>query len=172
MIKANQNEINSLIKIYRKADSLHLFKGMRKTLPESSFPSLEMEPTSGSMEWVTTSAMNSEYSVDCTLTVNCANKNEIGVEYICELTRKIVQIFNYPQNMSWIIPNEYADKNKTPIMCQYSDIRNVEFSSSKELALRVSTFQIVCRVIEPFLHPENLLGPAKVNWKKDHIPGT
>lgn len=172
MIKANQEEINSLIKVYRKTDELHLFKGMRKTLPESSFPSLEMEATSGSMEWVTTSAMNGEYSIDCTLTVNCGSDNEIGMEYICELTRKIVQIFNYPQNMSWIIPNEYADKNKTPVYCQYSDVRNAEYSSSKELGLRVARFQIACRVIESFPHPTNLIGPAKVNWKEDHIPGT
>lgn len=172
MIKANQDEINSLIKVYRKTDELHLFKGMRKTLPESAFPSLEMEATSGSMEWVTTGAMNGEYSIDCTLTVNCGSNNEIGMEYICELTRKIIQIFNYPQNMSWIIPNEYADKNKTPIYCQYSDVRSVEYSSSKELALRVARFQIACRVIESFPHPTNLIGPAKVNWKEDHIPGT
>ena len=119
MIKENQEEINSLIRVYNRKDSLHLFKGLRKTLPVTSFPSLEMEATSGGMEWVTTSKMNGEYSIDCILTVNCGNHNEIGLEYICELTRKIVQVFNYPQNMTWIIPNEYQGKNKEPVYCQY-----------------------------------------------------
>ena len=171
MIKKNQAEINKLIKVYNRNDSLHLFKGMRKTLPLTSFPSLEIEPTSGSMDWIHISAMTGEYSFDCTLTVNCGNNNEIGLEYICELTRKIVQIFNYPQNMSWIIPNEYQDKNKTPVYCQFSSVQSVEYSSSKEMALRVARWQVTCKVIESFPHPLNLLGPAKVDWKEDHIPG-
>lgn len=123
------------------------------------------------MEWVTTSAMNGEYSIDCTLTVNCGNKNDIGMEYICELTRKIVQVFNYPQNMSWIIPNEFADNNNTPVYCQYSEIRSVEYSAARDLALRVARFTITCRVIESFSHPVNLIGPSSVDWKTDVIPG-
>ena len=171
MIKENQEEINSLIRVYNRKDSLHLFKGMRKTLPVTSFPSLEMEATSGGMEWVTTSKMNGEYSIDCVLTINCGNHNELGLEYICERSRKIVQIFNYPQNMTWIIPNEYQDKDKTPVYCQYSDVRSIEYSSTKDMSIRVARWTVTCRVLESFPHPTNLLGPAKVDWKEDHIPG-
>ena len=170
ILKENIDEINSLIQVYRKMDTLHLFKGMRKTLPLTSFPSLEMEPSSGSMEWTHLSAMTGEYSIDCTLTVNCGTSNELGAEYISELTRKIIQIFNYPTNMSWVIPNEYQDKNKTPVLCQYSDIRSVEFGAAKDFVIRVARWQINCRVLESFPHPGKLLGPEKVNWKEDHIP--
>lgn len=171
ILLANVDEINALIKTYRKADTLHLFKGMRKTLPLSSFPSLEFEPSSGSMEWATTSAMVGEYTIECTLTVNCGTSIEMGAEYISEITRKIIQIFNYPVNMTWQIPNEFQDKEgKVPVYCQYSDIRSVEYASAKDFVIRVARWQITCRVVETFPLPGTLLGPAKVDWKKEPIP--
>ncbi len=90
-----------------------------------------MEPVSGSMEWTHIGAMTCEYLIDYILTVASGTNNEIGAEYICELTRKIIQIYNYPQNISWQVPNEVHDKLGTPVLCQYSDIRSVDYSSVK-----------------------------------------
>lgn len=170
MIQANEDEINSVIRAYSADDKLHLFKGFRRTLPDLSFPSLEMEAASSTMKWEHTSAMSTEYMIDCVLTIHRDCPNEAGMDYISELARKIVQIFNYPQNMSWVIPNEYQDKAGTPVLCQYSDIRNVKYSSARGLTLRVARWKINCRVLETFPHPADLLGPAKIDWKEDIIP--
>ena len=170
ILKANVTSLNKVIRIYDKKASLHLFKGIRKTLPLDAFPSLEMEPVSGGMDWITTSAQSGEYVIDCVLTVNVGQEIEKGVDYISNLTRKITKIFNYPQNMSWEIPNEWLDKECTiPILCQYSDIRSVDYLSSKDFSIRVARFQIVCKTTEPFPEPGNLLGPARVEWKRDEI---
>ncbi len=170
ILKANADEINTLIRSYQSGASLHLFKGMRKTLPLSQFPSLEMEPVSGSMEWTHLSAMTGEYTIDCTLTVSCGTSVELGAEYISELTRKIIQIYNFPVNMTWPVPNEHQDMSDAPVLCQYSDIRSVEYSAARDFVIRVARWQMNCRVLESFPHPGALLGPAKVDWKKDHIP--
>ncbi len=169
IVKANIANINSVVRAYDKKASLHLFKGIRKTLPLDAFPSLEMEPVSGSMDWVTTSAENGEYTVDCVLTVKSGTNYEVGVEYISDLTRKIIQIFNFPENMSWIIPDEWFDKEKkVPVYCQYSDVRSVEYLSSKDFSIRVARWQINCKTVEPFPFPVNT-GPVRVNWKSDEI---
>lgn len=171
ILKANIGDIDSLIRAYRQEDSLHLFKGVRKTLPLSAFPALEMEPVSGTMEWAHTGAMTGRYAIDCILTVNCGTSVETGVEYICELTRKIVQVFNSPENMTWIIPDEYQDMEKTPVLCQYSDIRNVEYSAAQDSVMRTARWRVCCQVLEHFPQPGRVLGPQRVNWKEDHIPG-
>lgn len=171
IVKANIANINSVVRAYDKKGSLHLFKGIAKTLPLESFPSLEMEPVSGSMDWVTTSAESGEYSIDCVLTVNAGSYgNERGVEYISDLTRKIVQVFNFPPNMSWVIPNEWLDSEKKyPIYCQYSDIRSVDYLSTKDFSIRVARWQISCKTVEPFPIPFGESGPKRANWKIDEI---
>lgn len=170
IIKANITNINQVVRAYDKNASLHLFKGIRKTLPMEAFPSLEFEPVSGSMEWVTTSAESGEYSIDCVLTVKCPVDVETGVEYISDLSRKIVQIFNYPANMSWEIPNEWLDSSgKKPVLCEYSDIRSIDYLSSKDFTIKVARWQMNCKTVEPFPDPNSILGPQRVNWKKDEI---
>lgn len=165
ILKANAEDINAIAKQYRKTDTLHLFKGMRKTLPQSAFPSLELEATSGAMSWLTTSAQAGEYTIDCTLTVNAGTSVEAGLEYICDLTRKIVQVLNAPVNMTWPIPNEFWDtEGKVPQLCQYSAVSSVEYTATRDFAIRVARWQISCRVIEPFPMPGELLGPSRQNW--------
>lgn len=170
IVKANVTGINQVIRAYDKKASLHLFKGIRKTLPQNAFPSLEMEPVSGSMEWVTTSAESGEYMIDCVLTINSPADNEIGVDYVSNVTRKIVQTFNNPVNMSWNIPDEWLDEEKKiPVMCQYSDIRSVDYMSSKDFSVRVARWQISCKTVEPFPFPGSQLGPVRTNWKSDEV---
>lgn len=168
IIKANIANINQVVRTYDKNASLHLFKGIRKTLPLESFPSLEFEPVSGSMEWVTTSAQSGEYVIDCVLTVRCPADVELGVEYVSNLSRKIVQIFNYPPNMSWNIPGEWLDQNKeTPVMCEYSDIRSVDYFSTSDYVMKVARWQMACRTVEPFPEPLSIIGPQRTSWKAD-----
>ena len=166
MMKANTLGINKVIRKFDENASLHLFKGMRKTLPLEMFPSLEFEPTSGSMDWVTTSAMTGEYTIDCTLTVRCGTSQEKGLDYISEVTRKVLSIINYPPNMTWMIPNEFFDAEMTkPILCQYSDVRSVDYLATKDFAIRMSRWQMQCKTVESFPIPENF-GPQRVEWRE------
>lgn len=153
---------------YPNKPVLNVFKGMRKTLPLSSFPCIEFEPTSGSNEWTTTSAQTSEYTIQCTLTVNCDN-DELGAEYISELTRRIVQIYTYPSNMCFIVPNQYQDRNKTPVYVQFGTISSVTYNSTKDGSLRVAQWDWSGRIIQSF--PQNYLsvGPAKMDYKQDKL---
>lgn len=171
ILKANAEGIDELIRHYSSKSRLHLFKGIRKTLPLTMMPSLELEQTSGSMDWVTTSAMTGEYTIDCVLTAWCGNNVEIGAEYMAELTRRVVQVYNYPPNMTWAVPNEWLDREKTvPLHCVYSAITNVDYGSAKEFSIRVARWQMSCRTLEPFPEPEGL-APQKAAWKTDVLPG-
>ena len=70
---------------------LHLYKGMMPTLPQDSFPSLEMEPGTMQNSWLTTECEYNTYTINFTLTTNEQN-NRRGVNYISTLSRKLVEI--------------------------------------------------------------------------------
>ena len=167
IIEINADSINGLLAFYRdETSTLHVFEGLRKTLPLSSYPSLELEPVSNSNEWLTTSAQTGEYRIGFTLTVNCDNET-LGAEYISQVTRRVVQIFNYPPNMSFIIPNEYQGLNKEPVYVQFGYIGNVNYSATKDGTRRVATWEWAGKVIEGFPSGDLMLGPKKMEYKED-----
>lgn len=170
IVIANRESIDAVVKSYDRNATLHMFKGIRKTAPLSMFPCLEIEPVSGSMDWHTTSSETCEYTVDCVLTVKCGANIESGVEYISSLVRRLMELFNYPGNMTWAIPNEFADREgKAPIYCQYSDVRSVDYMSTKDFSVRVARWQMTCRTVEPFPHPVQGLAPQSVDWRKTTV---
>ena len=172
IIKANITGLNAIIRKFDKEGELHMFTGMRKTLPLDQFPSIEYEVSSGSMDWLTTSAQWCEYTVECTLTVNCGSCIEQGLNYITALSKAVTSIYNWPVNMTWRIPNEKqyeeddSDSSDPPgLLCEYSAINSIEYLATKDFAIRVSRWSIPCRVVEPF--PENGgIGPARLKWRK------
>jgi hypothetical protein len=168
IVEVNIDQINDLLQYYRKSDTLHIFEGLRKTLPLSSYPSLEFEPASASTEWTTTSAQTGEYTIDCYLTVNNTNE-ELNAEYISEITRKIVKLFNYPTNMCFPIPNEYFP-NGEQIFVTFGNVSSVTYRSTRDGSLTVAQFSWVGRVLEPFVMTKPF-GPAEVNWKEDKKHG-
>lgn len=169
IVEANREEIDRVIKHYRTTDTLHLFDGLRKTLPISAYPSLEFEPSSATTEWSMTSAQTGEYSIDCFLTVKNSN-DEYAAEYISEVTRSVLKIFNYPDNMSFIIPNEFYPNARNPedpypIHIQFGNVSSVQYRSTRDGAMNVATFTWSGRVLEYFEYHGD--GPRKVDWKKD-----
>lgn len=163
IVKANIAHVNQAIRRHCAEGELHLFKGVRKTLPLSSFPSLEIEAGSCSMEWTHTSAMTSEFNVDFVLTLNCGSDIDGGLEYVYDVVNTMMGVFNFPPNMSWRVPDSYADEEKTiPLYCQYSDVKSVEYLSTKDYGLRVARWSIACRVLEPIPTPVEGLGPQRV----------
>lgn len=174
IVDANAENINRVIKYYRSTDELHVFDGLRKTLPLDAYPSLEFEPVSATTEWTHTSAQTGEYSVDCYLTVRNSNE-ELGAEYVSEVARILLKIFNYPDNMCFQIPNEYYqtdDENnpkKYPIWIQFGNIPNVNYRNTIDGSLTVAQFTWSGRVLEYFTY--NGDGPHTINWKHDILPG-
>lgn len=166
IVEANSEQIDELIKHYRTSDSLHIFNGLRKTLPQSAYPSLEFELSGASTEWTHTSAQTGEYSIACYLTV-LNNNEELGAEYISEITRMVVKLFNWPENMSFPIPNEfYPDGNQ--IHVQFGNVQNVTYRSTRDGSITVAEFQWSGRVLEYFKYL-GFDGPAKVDWKNDSL---
>lgn len=177
ILELNIDEINKVIKYYRETDDLHIFEGMRKTLPLSAYPCIEFEPASASTEWAHTSAQTGEYQIECYLTVRNSNE-EYSAEYISEVARCIVKLFNYPGNMCFPIPNEYYPNEDAsnsdsqspgiPIWVQFGNVQNIQYRSTKDRSVQVATFTWSGRVLEYFDYTGD--GPRKFDWKKDVLP--
>lgn len=163
-----QQVINHYLGDYPQKHHLSVFKGMRKSIPLSMFPCIQFQPTSASNEWTTTSAQTGEYSIQCTLTVSCDN-DEYGAEYISELTRRIVQIYTYPSNMCFEVPNEYSDNDNGKVYVQFGTISSVTYNAVKDGTLRVAQWDWTGRIIETFPQGKLELGPSKMNYKKDKL---
>lgn len=167
IVKANIANVNKVIRQYNKNGELHMFSGIRPTLALDQFPSLEFEVTNGTMDWLTTSAQWSEYSIDCVLTIDCGSCIDSGMEYITALTKALMTIYNWPVNMTWPIPNEtQSGDSSLPLYCEYSSVNHVDYMATKGYAIRVARWNIPCRVVERF--PENSvdMGPQRVKWRK------
>lgn len=173
ILQANREQIDRVIKYYRSSDSLHIFDGLRKTLPLSAYPSLQLDATSATVQWTHTSAQTGEYTIECYLTVKNSNE-EIDLEYISEVSRVILKVLNYPDNMSFIIPNEfYPNENDPehpyPIHIQFGNVQNVTYRSTIDGSITVAQFSWSGRVLEYFKYTGD--GPKQVTWKKDILPG-
>ena len=173
ILDANKNKIDRVIKYYRTTDELHIFDGLRKTLPLSAYPSLELQPASASIQWTHTSAQTGEYSIQCYLTVRNSNE-ELAAEYVSQVTRVILEILNYPDNMSFQIPNEYYPnendpENPIPIHIQFGNIPSVTYRSTIDGSITVAQFTWSGRVLEYFKYTGD--GPKQIVWKHDILPG-
>jgi len=144
--------VDETIKIYEPDKELTILCGMRKTLPLDAFPSLEIEPTSGSNNWYTTRAQMPRFSFQCVLTV--VNDNEdYGVEYITTIATCLTEIMTDPQNLQLRVVNEVRwDPNLglSPTYLTDSLVENVTFNASKDGTIRTCEFDWFALVHEPF----------------------
>ena len=142
-IKENIDTINQTIQKYQDNKQLTIFKGLRDNLGIASYPSLQLQPSSGSMNWNTTDSQVCEYSVECYLTIS-TQVVSISVQYIGAGVRQIIKIFNMPYNMHFIIPNEIGydpqTRKYTPLTIQFGNISSVSYASNKVGTLRVANF--------------------------------
>ena len=172
VLEANREQIDRVIKHYRSKDSLSIFDGLRKTLPESAYPSLELDPVSASVEWTHTEAQTGEYQIECYLTLKNSNE-EYAAEYVSEVTRSILKVLNYPDNMCFQIPNEYYQTDepdkpfKYPIFIQFGNVASVNYRNTIDGSLTVAMFTWSGRVLEYFDYQGD--GPHKITWKTDYL---
>lgn len=142
-IQENLDTINSTIQKYQDNKQLTIFKGQRDNLGITAYPCVQLQPSSGTMNWNTTDSQVCQYSVDFYVTISTQVVN-ISVQYISALVRQLVQIFNMPYNMHFIIPNEKGynpqTKQYTPLTIQFGNISSVSYVSNKVGTLRVAQF--------------------------------
>ena len=153
MVEVNKPYINALISQYEPSREIHVYKGMRKTLPRDAFPSLEIEPVSGSTSWLTTETQGASYTVTMTLTI-LTDRDDMSAEYIGNLTRLFTEIFNNPANMALPIPYEkgysVSTQNWTSNIVQFGMVESVAYNSNKEGTIRVSQWDWTGQVRESF----------------------
>lgn len=156
LLEANADKIQNIIKAFygeKTKKSLHIFKSVMPTLPQEQFPSLEMEPTSIDNEWITTEAEYNTYTIRFMLTVNF-EKNELATNLLTTLTRTIVEIFTYPNNRCFKIPNEKiwnpVGKEYVDAWVQYGDISGLQFDSVKGGTVRVAQWTWTGKVLEGY----------------------
>ena len=149
----NAPYINALIKEYENGREIHVYKGMRKTLPRDAFPSLEIEPSGANTSWLTTETQGPEFTVQMTLTI-MTERDDMSVEYIANLTRVFTEIFNNPANMALPIPNEKGWNPNTQQwaenIIQFGMCNSVTYNSNKEGTIRVAQWDWTGQVRESF----------------------
>jgi hypothetical protein len=150
VIALNQKVIDECIAAYEPDRRLSVFKGLRKTLPRSAYPALELEPVDGSTSWNTNMTQMPEYTVQFVMTI-CTDNQELSVEYIGTLTRLVLEILNNPQNMALLIPREYSylpNVGETETRTVDAMVSNVSYNSAKQGTFRVSQWNWTCKIRE------------------------
>ena len=153
LINENRPSIDGVVDVYEPGKKLHLFLGMRKSIPADALPSLELEPSDASNEYVTTETQESVYSIDMMLTVSSTD-DERCVDYICTLAREFLHLFNNPGCRTLVVPFETSwnavDKCTGPTVIQFGSIDNVSYNSVKDGSLRVARWTWSGRILESY----------------------
>lgn len=152
-IEDNRQEIDGVVSLYEPGKRLRVFIGMRKSIPSDALPSIELEPSDASNEYVTTETQESTYSVDMMLTVSSTD-DERCVDYICTLARELLHLFNNPGCRSFQIPFEHSwdaiDKKVQPTIVQFGSIDSVSFNSTKDGSIRVARWTWSGKILESY----------------------
>ena len=152
LLNRNADIINRVIQEYEDGSVLNVFEGMRKSLPTSAFPSLEIEPTSNSTEWYSVRTQKARYGFQFTLTVSNDNE-DYGVEYPASIATILTEILNNPGNLQLQIENEKKWDVNDGLVDSYimnSMCENVTMNASKDGSIRIVQFDWFAEVMEPF----------------------
>ena len=156
LLEANSEKIQNIIKAFygeKTNKSLHVFKSIMPSLQQQYFPSLEMESTSIDNEWLSTEAEYNTYTIKFVLTVNF-EKNELAMNLLTTLARSIVEIFTYPSNRCFKIPNEVTwdptTQQYVDAWVQYGDVNGLQFDSVKGGTIRIAQWNWTGKVLEGY----------------------
>lgn len=150
IIELNRGEIDAIVQQYEPGKVMTVWKGMRRTLPVDAFPSLEIEPSSGSTNWNTVYTQSPEYTLDFTLTTN-TNNDAMSVEYIGTLARMLTELFNNPANMAVNIPHETSwlpNQGYVKTRIQSGFVDSITYNATKDGLIRVAQWSWTCKVLE------------------------
>lgn len=125
---------------------------MRNTLPLDAYPSLEIEPTSGSNQWATTRGQRPRYSLQMTLTTR-TNNIKLHVEYITTIATRLVEILTSPENLQLKVANETKWTAYNGLVDTYmtdSLVENVTYNSMFEGTIRTCEFDWFALIHETY----------------------
>ena len=145
-------DLNGLIAKYQSRRKLTVLTGMRKVVPVSSYPVLEIEVSDANDEWATTHGQRPTYNFKLTLTLKC-EKEEIGLEYICTLTTELVRILTSPQNIQLPVEGQQRFSPDGEIVQSYimdGLVDNVTYALSRDGTTRRAEFSLWTKIHEPY----------------------
>ena len=152
LLERNALRINRTVQVYQPSNNLNVYKGMRKTLPVDAYPSLEIEPDSGTSDWATTRAQRPRYTFKCTLTTKTDNE-AYGVEYIATIANVLLEIMTSPENLQMRIIGETKwDPNGGMVDTYLLDslVENVSYSATKSGTIRTCEFNWFALINETY----------------------
>lgn len=152
LLDQNAENLNNRVRVYQPTHNLCVFEGMRNTLPVDAYPSLEIEPTSGANEWMTTRAQRPRYEFQCTLTV-INQEEKFGVEFIGSIATGIIEIMTSPENLQMRILHETKWDPNGGLSDSYmldSLVDSVTYNAVHEGTVRTAEFNWWVSVHEPF----------------------
>lgn len=152
LLEANAASINQCVHVFQPKRSLTLLEGIRNTLPESAYPSFEIEATTGANQWATTRAQRPRYELSCMLTTR-TQAEKLHHEYITTLATRITEIMTSPENLQLQVENESRwDPTGGLVGTFFTDslVENVSYSAQHEGTIRVAEFAWFALIHEPF----------------------
>jgi hypothetical protein len=152
LLERNADSINQCVQVYQPDRNLCVLKGMRNTLPLDAYPSLEIEPTSGSNQWGTVRAQRPRYSLQMTLTTR-TNNVKLHVEYITTIATRLAEILTSPENLQLQVLNETKWTAYNGLVNTYlldSLVENVNYNSQYEGTIRVCEFDWFALINETY----------------------
>ena len=152
LLNAHSEQLNELVAQYQSRRSLTILTGMRKVVPISLYPVLEIEVTDASDEWATTRGQRPTYNFKLTLTLKC-EREEVGLEYICTLTTELVRILTSPQNIQLPVEDETRYSPNGNIVHTYildGLVDNVSYALSRDGTTRRAEFNLWVKIHEPY----------------------
>lgn len=156
LLVENKEQIQSVIDAFYGKKSkkiLHVYKNIMPTVPMECFPCIEFSPESSTNQWITTEAQYNTYNISCVLTVNVED-NQKASNLIGTLTRKIVEIYTFPNNRCFSIPDEViwnpVEQQYQQAYVQYGDIQNVSYMASSNGTIRVAKWTWTGKILEGY----------------------
>ena len=148
LISDNERQLKALIEDFDSEGSLHLFPGIRPTIPVRLMPCFEIETDNLSTVWGTTRGQRHTLSFNCVITV-MSPKIEFREEYLTSVTAAVTGMLKNPANLQFPIPcKDVMTGEEFPLMAYDSFVDNTSYSSQKEGTVGVSRFNWVVSVHE------------------------
>jgi hypothetical protein len=152
LLERNADGINQCIRIYEPKKNLLVLKGVRPTLPETAYPSFEIDPVSVSNQWATTRAQRPRMSFRMMLTTTTSNL-KFHVEYNASIATRIAEILTSPENLQLQVLNETkwnANQGLTDTYILDSLVENITYKSVMDGTIMVAEFDYFATIHEPY----------------------
>ena len=160
LLKVNEQDIKDVCTYYNpKSPTVTVFKGFRKSVPDSNFPCLEVEPTTSTNRWATTRGQRPRFQFIWKLTT-ITQDVDLHLEYISTLATRLVQIMTTPEVLQMELPKETQWTHQGGVSKSFildSLIEDVTYNANQEGTIRVAEFSMFAEVHETMAEAKYLV---------------